>query len=278
MGRPPKRISLGPPVIECRGVTKWYGAFVALDDVSLTIRRGEVVVVVGPSGAGKSTLLRCINGLESHNAGDIRVLGTEVDEDRYRLGHVRRQVGMVFQNFNLFPQMSVLSNVVVAQRLVHRRSPGEATNRALKALDDVGMLRHRDKPPAQLSGGEQQRVAIARALVNDPEIVLLDEPTASIDPELTKGTVSLMNEIARGGVTVVAVTHEMGFARAVADRMIYLEGGRIVEEGHPVDMLFHAHDERTRRFLGAIRRVDLTDTGDDSPWAPPDPAPLADHT
>ncbi len=265
-------------MIECRGVTKWYDAFRALDDITLTVRAGEVVVIIGPSGAGKSTLLRCINGLETHTSGDIRVLETAIDGDRYRLEHVRRNVGMVFQDFNLFPQMSVLSNVVAAQRLVHRRSPGEATSRALMALDDVGMVAHQRKRPYQLSGGEQQRVAIARTLVNDPAIVLLDEPTASVDPELTKGIVELMNGIARRGVTVLAVTHEMGFARAVADRMIYLDGGELVEEGHPDDMLSHARDERTRRFLGAIRRFDPTGAEDESPWAPPEPATLAERT
>jgi len=264
-------------VIECQGVTKWYGAFQAIDDLSLTVRAGEVVVIIGPSGAGKSTLLRCINGLEAHTSGTIRVLGTTVDEDRYRLESIRRRVGMVFQSFNLFPQMTVLNNVVAAQRLVHRRSRGEAANRAFMALEDVGMLRHQHKHPSELSGGEQQRVAIARTLVNDPEIVLLDEPTASVDPELTKGIVDLMNEIARSGTTIVAVTHEMGFAQAVADRMIYLEDGRIVEEGHPNDMLWHAHDERTQRFLSAIRRVDLGVQGDESPWAPPEVAPVAER-
>lgn len=278
MGLPSDRALLGPTVIECRGVTKWYDAFQALDDISLTVRAGEVVVIIGPSGAGKSTLLRCINGLESHTSGDIQVLDTAMDGDRYRLEFVRRRVGMVFQDFNLFPQMTVLSNVVAAQRLVHRRSPGEATSRALMALEDVGMLAHQRKHPRQLSGGEQQRVAIARTLVNDPEIVLLDEPTASIDPELTKGIVELMKGIARRGVTVVAVTHEMGFARAVGDRMIYLEDGKLVEDGHPDDMISHARDERTRRFLAAIRRVDHTLPGDESPWAPPEPAALGERT
>jgi ABC-type polar amino acid transport system ATPase subunit len=278
VGLPSDRASLGPTVIEFRGVTKWFDAFRALDDISLTVRAGEVVVIIGPSGAGKSTLLRCINGLETHSSGDIRVLDTAVDGDRYRLDYVRRNVGMVFQSFNLFPQMTVLSNVVAAQRLVHRRSPGEATSRALMALDDVGMLAHQRKHPNQLSGGEQQRVAIARTLVNDPAIVLLDEPTASVDPELTKGIVELMNGIVRRGVTVVAVTHEMGFARAVADRMIYLEAGELIEEGHPDDLLSHARDERTQRFLRAIRRFDPTPSGEESPWAPPETAALVERT
>jgi len=261
-------------VIDCRKVGKWFGAFEALTEINLQIVRGEVVALIGPSGAGKSTLLRCINGLEPHSAGKLTVLGLELDGKAYTLHTIRTHVGMVFQHFNLFPQMSVLNNVIVAQRLVHRRSPDEARARALDVLDQVDMARHGHKHPGQLSGGEQQRVAIARMLATDPKIVLLDEPTASIDPELTKGIVELMNEIARAGVTVVAVTHEIAFAHEVADRMIYLEGGRIIESGHPDDLIHHAHHERTREFLGAIRRVHLEDDVTESPWAPPVAAKL----
>ncbi len=260
---------LPPPVIECRQVSKWYGAFQALDQIDLTIREGEVLALVGPSGAGKSTLLRCINGIETHTTGDLDVLGVRFGSDRYRLGLVRRRIGMVFQDFNLFPQMSVQNNVIVAQRLVQHRPPADARRRALEALDDVDMAGHARKHPHELSGGEQQRVAIARMLVMDPEIVLLDEPTASIDPELTKGIVELMKNIASRGVTVVAVTHEIGFAREVANRMLYLESGRIVEDAHPEDLLHHPRTNSARRFLNALPRVIKDGAVDVSPWAPP---------
>ena len=259
-----------PVVIDCDGVSKWFGPFRALDDVSLQVRRGEVLVLMGPSGAGKSTLLRCINGLEFPSHGRLTVLGTEVRDDRYVLEALRPRIGMVFQHFNLFPQLSVEKNVVLAQRLVHGRSAQAARDRALQALERVDMLAHLDKPPAQLSGGEQQRVAIARAIAVDPEIVLLDEPTASVDPELTKGIVDLMKEIAGDGVTLVAVTHEIGFAREVADRAVYVDEGRVVEAGHPDDLLWHAKDDRTRRFVDAIRRDWMvSERPGDSPWAPP---------
>ena len=260
-----------PVVVECRDVTKWFGTFCALDQVSLTIRAGEVLALIGPSGAGKSTLLRCINGLEVPTEGQLEVLGHEVVNDRYVLDQLRPRIGMVFQQFNLFPQLTVENNVVLAQRVVHRRSPEEAKARAAEALERVDMLRHLRKHPDQLSGGEQQRVAIARALVVDPELVLFDEPTASVDPELTRGIVDLMTDIARDGVTIVAVTHELGFAREVADRMLYLDEGRIVESGHPDDLLWEARDPRTRQFMQAIRR-DWVRSGraEGSPWAPPD--------
>ena len=260
-----------PVVVECRNVTKWFGTFRALDDVSLKVRAGEVVTLMGPSGAGKSTLLRCINGLETPTAGRLDVLGMEVANDRYVLDQLRPRIGMVFQQFNLFPQLTVQNNVIIAQRVVHRRSPDEARDRAHASLERVDMLGHARKHPNELSGGEQQRVAIARALAVDPELVLFDEPTASVDPELTKGIVDLMNDIARDGVTIVAVTHEIGFAREVADRLLYIDDGRIVEDGHPDDLLWHARDERTKQFVQAIRR-DWVAHGhiDDSPWAPPD--------
>ena len=261
-----------PVVVECRNVTKWFGTFCALDEVSLEVRAGEVLALIGPSGAGKSTLLRCINGLEVPTSGTLRVLDLDVGHDRYVLDQLRPRIGMVFQQFNLFPQLNVENNVIIAQRVVHRRSPEEARIRAHESLDRVDMLRHARKHPNQLSGGEQQRVAIARALAVDPELVLFDEPTASVDPELTKGIVDLMNDIARDGVTILAVTHEIGFAREVADRMLYVDGGHIVEDGHPDDLLWHAKDERTQRFVDAIRR-DWVVHGEDtaSPWAPPQP-------
>lgn len=260
-----------PVVVECRNVTKWFGTYCALDDVSFEIRAGEVVAVMGPSGAGKSTLLRCLNGLEMPTTGRLEVLGSEISTDRYVLERLRPRIGMVFQNFHLFPHRTVEHNVILAQRVVHRRSAEEAKTRAHEVLERVGMLDHARKHPHQLSGGEQQRVGIARALAIDPEMVLLDEPTASVDPELTRGIVDLMNDIARDGVTVVAVTHEMGFAREVAGRMLYLDDGRIVEDGHPDDLLWHATDGRTKEFVQAIRRDWVTFGRDDtSPWAPPE--------
>ena len=258
-------------MIVCRGVSKWYGSFRALDDVSIEVEPGEVVIIIGPSGAGKSTLLRCINGIERHDEGEIEVFGQTLDGNRYVIDGVRRRVGMVFQRFNLFPTMTVESNVVMAQRVVHRRTKEEAIERARARLDEVGMTEHASKYPDALSGGEQQRVAIARMLATDPEVVLLDEPTASVDPELTKGIVELMEDIAATGVTVVAVTHEIGFARAVGDRMIYMEDGRILEHRHPDDMLHHPAHESTRRFLDAVDRTwwDTEPIAGRSPWAPP---------
>lgn len=260
-----------PIVIDCVEVSAYFGSFRALTDVSLRVRRGEVVVIIGPSGAGKSTLLRCINGIEPHAAGTIRVLGIEVGDDRYELDALRRRVGMVFQGFNLFNGMTVETNVVMAQRLVQRRTKDEAIDKARTALAEVGMLGHEHKYPEQLSGGEQQRVAIARMLATDPEIVLLDEPTGSVDPELTKGIVELMNGIARSGVTVVAVTHEMGFAREVADRMVHINDGRVVEESHPLDMLHDPRHPLTQRFVEAadLTMAGRTPEGGRSPWAPP---------
>ncbi|MEO0494048.1 MAG: amino acid ABC transporter ATP-binding protein [Actinomycetota bacterium] len=259
-----------PVVIRCDDVSKWFGTFRALDAVSLEVRSGEVLALMGPSGAGKSTLLRCINGLELPTTGSIEVLGLPLIDDKLILEQIRRRTGMVFQHFNLFPQYTVLHNVTLAQRIVQRRGPGEASERARVALERVGMAGHADKHPNELSGGEQQRVAIARTLAVEPEIVLLDEPTASIDPELTKGVVELMNDIARSGVTVLAVTHEIGFARAVADRVLYIDDGEIVEQGHPDDLLWEARDERTRRFVTAIRRDwAVAESGQTSPWAPP---------
>ena len=273
MGDPLGFEPLPPPVIECRGVSKYFGEFCALADVDLTVLPGEVLAIMGPSGAGKSTLLRCINGLEHHSSGSITVLGVELNGDRRVLEIVRQHVGMVFQHFNLFPTMTVRSNVAIPQRLVLKRGDEEAETRAHRALDAVGMLGHAHKHPNQLSGGEQQRVAIARTLALDPQIVLLDEPTASVDPELTKGIVDLMNEVAATGVTVLAVTHEIGFARHTADRLLYVDEGRIIEEGHPDDLLWDAHDPRTQRFVEAIRK-DWVPADDDVPtsgsvWAPP---------
>lgn len=239
--------------IECVDVTKWYGSFRALDGVSLTIRCGEVVVMIGPSGAGKSTLIRCINGLEQHASGQISVLGMDVSSrDRYQLRAIRARVGMIFQDFNLFPHMTVEDNVAVALRRVRGHTRDEAMQRAIEMLESVAMIGHVGKFPAQLSGGEQQRVAIARTLAMKPEIVLMDEPTASIDVELTRGVVELMKEVARSGVTVVAVTHEMGFAREAADRVMYFDQGQLLEEGPPNMLLDRPQHPSTKRYMAHV--------------------------
>ncbi len=242
-----------PSAIDCSHVSKYFGQFCALDDVSFRIEQGEVVSIIGRSGSGKSTMLRCINGLEQVSAGDICVDGLAVTTDSFTLRQLRERVGMVFQNFNLFPQYSVVANVVLAQRVVLGRSSDEAEATAVDALDRVEMRRHSDKYPAQLSGGEQQRVAIARALAMNPRVMLLDEPTASIDPELTKGIMSLVREIAEGEMTVVVVTHEMGFMKAAADRVFFFEDGRLLEHG-PVERIVNEPDHpSTRRFLADAR-------------------------
>lgn len=245
-----------PPAIECDHVSKWFGEFRALDDVSFRIEHGEVVSIIGRSGSGKSTMLRCINGLETASSGLIRVDGLAVSRDQYVLRQLRERVGMVFQSFNLFPQYSVVANVALAQRVVLGRSAEEATEVALAALDRVDMTRHRDKYPAALSGGEQQRVAIARALAMNPQMILLDEPTASVDPELTKGIMELVREIAQSEITVVAVTHEMGFMRAAADRVFFFEDGRLLERGPVERVVTNPDHPSTRRFLADARLLE----------------------
>ena len=242
-----------PPAIELHHVSTFYGQFCALDDVTMVVEPGQVVGVIGPSGSGKSTLIRTINQLHPQSLGQVKVFGVEASDNQYDLRQLRQTVGMVFQNFNLFPQFSVLTNVTVALRLVRNLNAGEAEELAMAALQRVSMARHAAKRPDQLSGGEQQRVAIARAIAAEPSILLLDEPTASIDPELTKGVMRIVTEIAATDVTVVTVTHEMGFVAAVADHVIVLNGGKIVEEGPPAAVLHSPHHERTQRFLADLR-------------------------
>jgi len=260
------------PIIECRHVTKWHGSFLALDDVSLTVERGDVAAVIGPSGAGKSTLLRCFNGLDFASSGDVLIDGKRLEDDPVRLARVRRRVGMVFQDFNLFPHLTVEMNVVIAQRLVLNRTRSEAIERAHLQLESVGMKGFAERFPGGLSGGEQQRVAIARALALDPDIVLMDEPTSSVDPEATQGIVQLMNSVARSGVTVVAVTHELGFVREVADVVFFFDGGRLLETGSASEVLGRPRNERTRRFLSDLEILwpDQQLGVERSPWAPPD--------
>lgn len=244
-----------PPAIELRHVSTFFGQFCALDDVSLVVEPGQVVGIIGPSGSGKSTLVRTINQLCPQSLGEVKVFGLEATDNRYDLRMLRQTVGMVFQDFNLFPQFSVLNNVTVALRLVRSLNASEAEDLAMNALRRVSMAGHAEKRPDQLSGGEQQRVAIARAIAAEPSILLLDEPTASIDPELTKGLMQTVTEIAATDVTVVIVTHELGFVRSVADGLVVLDAGSIVEEGPPSEVLGCPQHERTRRFLADVRHA-----------------------
>ncbi|CTQ43743.1 MULTISPECIES: amino acid ABC transporter ATP-binding protein [Stappiaceae] len=239
-------------IIEIENVTKHYGAFAALSDIDLAIGEGEVVCVIGPSGSGKSTLIRCINLLESYSdKGSIRVDGIPVQPGP-TLGQVRAEVGMVFQSFNLFPHMSVLKNVMLAPMRVRRTPAAEAATKARELLARVGIAEQADKFPGQLSGGQQQRVAIARALAMEPKVLLFDEPTSALDPEMVGEVLDVMRQLAGTGVTMVVVTHEMGFARQVADRVIFMDGGRIVETGTPAQIFDTPKEQRTRNFLSAV--------------------------
>ena len=242
-------------IIQIQGVHKRYhtlrGTVHALQGVSLNIKQGEVVVIVGPSGSGKSTLLRCINRLEAIDGGSISVDGIPLKGAR-NINKVRTEVGMVFQGFNLFPDRSALGNIVLAQRVVRRRRKGEATEKAKMLLDKVGIPEKADAYPGQLSGGQQQRVAIARALAMDPKIMLFDEPTSALDPEMIKEVLDVMLELAREGMTMVVVSHEMGFARAAADRAVFMDGGQIIEEDTPDVLFTNPSHERTKLFLSKI--------------------------
>lgn len=242
----------GEPILELDNVSVRYGDFSALDRVSLTVRRGDRVVLIGPSGSGKSTLVRCLNGLEVPDTGAIRVFGRDVTGDRHALIDARRRMGMIFQQFNLYSGRTVIGNVALAPRKLGKLSRREAADRARAALDRVGMADFVDRYPFQLSGGQQQRVAIARALAMDPEVLLLDEPTSALDPELVRGVLDLIIEIAGQGMAIVCATHEMGFAREVGDRVLFLCDGRIVEEGSPVDLFARPSSERLSDFLADI--------------------------
>lgn len=239
-------------IIECIDVNKWYGEFHVLKDIDLTVKEREVVVVIGPSGSGKSTLIRCMNRLEEHQEGQIIIDGIELSNDVSNISAIRREIGMVFQQFNLFPHLTVLQNVTLAQRYVRRRGRNEAEKIALDLLTRVGIEEQANKYPGQLSGGQQQRVAIARALAMDPKIMLFDEPTSALDPEMIKEVLDVMKELARSGMTMVVVTHEMGFAREVADRVIFMDGGRVVEIGTPEHFFEAPSHDRTKLFLSQI--------------------------
>jgi putative glutamine transport system ATP-binding protein len=239
-------------MIEVREVSKSFGALQVLRDVSLRIDPAEVVVVIGPSGSGKSTLLRCINGLEKIDAGEITVDGRSLQDPALDLNDLRRNIGVVFQSFNLFPHLRVLDNLTLAPRWVLKLPKAEAADRARRLLEKVGIPEKADARPSQLSGGQQQRVAIARALCMEPRIMLFDEPTSALDPEMIKEVLDVMRDLAREGMTMVVVSHEMGFAREVADRVIFMDHGEIVEAATPEQFFGAPEQERTRRFLGTI--------------------------
>jgi general L-amino acid transport system ATP-binding protein len=234
------------------GVDKWYGDFQALKGVSATIKEREVVVVLGPSGSGKSTWIRCINRLEVHQGGRIVVDGVELTNDTRNIEKIRSEVGMVFQQFNLFPHLTVRDNITLAPIWVRKKPRGEAEQLAADLLERVGIPEQADKYPGQLSGGQQQRVAIARALAMEPRIMLFDEPTSALDPEMIKEVLDVMKELANSGMTMMVVTHEMGFAREVADRIIFMESGEIVEVGTPEHFFTNPTEDRTKLFLSQI--------------------------
>ncbi len=242
----------GDAVIELRGVDKFFGDFQALYDINMNVGRTEVIVVIGPSGSGKSTLIRCINRLEKHDNGAIRVDGIELTEDIRNIQEIRRETGMVFQSFNLFPHLTVIDNISLAPRQVRHEPKDQAESEAMKLLERVGIPEQARKYPGQLSGGQQQRVAIARSLAMKPKVMLFDEPTSALDPEMIKEVLDVMVELAKGGMTMIVVTHEMGFARAVADRVVFMSDGRIVEVGTPEHFFTNPQEDRTKLFLSQI--------------------------
>lgn len=242
------------PIIVCTNVNKWYGDFHALRDVSMEVMPSEVLVIIGPSGSGKSTFIRCINQLEQHQEGKIIVDGIAVSHNSANIAAIRREVGMVFQQFNLFPHLTVMENITLGPREVRHAARAHAEKKALELLERVGIPEQAKKYPGQLSGGQQQRVAIARALAMEPKIMLFDEPTSALDPEMIKEVLDVMRELAESGMTMLIVTHEMGFAREVADRIVFFDQGRIVEEGQPEHFFAKdvQHHPRTDLFLSQI--------------------------
>jgi glutamate/aspartate transport system ATP-binding protein len=240
------------PMIEIRDVSKWYGSFQVLKDCTTGVEKGEVIVVCGPSGSGKSTLIKAVNALEPIQKGEITVDGIRVNDPKTDLPKLRARVGMVFQHFELFPHLTVTENLTLAQVKVLKRTPDEATVRGLKYLDRVGLIAHKDKFPGQLSGGQQQRVAIARALSMDPICMLFDEPTSALDPEMINEVLDVMVLLAKEGMTMMVVTHEMGFARKVANRVIFMDNGEIVEDATTEDFFGKPRSERAQQFLAKI--------------------------
>lgn len=239
-------------IVVCRNVHKWYGEFEALKGVDLDVKTGEVIVILGPSGSGKSTFIRCLNRLEEHQEGRIIIDGIELTHDLRNINEIRREVGMVFQQFNLFPHLTVMENITLAPIHVRKWSRERAEELAMQWLTRVGIPEQAEKYPGQLSGGQQQRVAIARTLTMQPRILLFDEPTSALDPEMIKEVLDVMRDLARGGYTILAVTHEMGFAREVADRVIFFDAGQIVETNHPSEFFTNPKEERTKLFLNQI--------------------------
>ena len=247
-----EQIPSGQPMIELRDVSKWFGDFQALKDVNLDVTSGERVVVCGPSGSGKSTMIRCINRLERHDSGRVVVDGIELTDDMKNITAVRREVGMVFQQFNLFPHLTVLDNLMLAPMKARKMSKAEARELAMHYLERVHIPEQAEKYPSQLSGGQQQRVAIARSLCMRPRIMLFDEPTSALDPEMIKEVLDTMVELAGDGMTMIVVTHEMGFARTVANNMVFMDGGEIVETAPPDKFFASPESERTKTFLSQI--------------------------
>ena len=239
-------------MIVAEGVKKWFGRFQALNGISTTVRKGEVLVIVGPSGSGKSTFIRTINRLERHDEGRIVVDGIELTDDLRNIAQIRSEVGMVFQSFNLFPHLTVLQNVTLGPRNVRRWNRTKAEKVARELLERVGIPEQADKYPAQLSGGQQQRVAIARALAMQPKIMLFDEPTSALDPEMIKEVLDAMKELARSGMTMIVITHEIGFAKEVADRVLFFDAGELIEEASPEKFFSNPQHDRTKLFLSQI--------------------------
>jgi len=239
-------------IIEMRGVDKWYGQFHVLKNINLDVKSKEKIVICGPSGSGKSTLIRCINRLEEHQKGQIVVDGVELTNDLKHIEQIRREVGMVFQHFNLFPHMTVLENLSLAPIWVRKMPKAEAEERAMQMLNRVQIAEQAKKYPGQLSGGQQQRVAIARSLCMNPKIMLFDEPTSALDPEMIKEVLDVMIELAREGMTMLCVTHEMGFAKMVADRVIFMDKGEIIEQNDPHNFFDNPQSDRTKLFLSQI--------------------------
>ena len=244
--------TLGGPMIVSEDVKKWFGDFQALKGVTATVREREVVVVIGPSGSGKSTWIRCINRLEAHQEGTIIVDGLELTNDIKHIEKIRSEVGMVFQQFNLFPHLTVLDNITLAPQWVRKLPKAEAVDLGMELLERVGIPEQASKYPGQLSGGQQQRVAIARSLAMEPKIMLFDEPTSALDPEMIKEVLDVMKELALSGMTMVVVTHEMGFAKEVADRVLFFDYGTIVEDGTPEHFFTNPQHDRTKLFLSQI--------------------------
>ena len=250
---PTKEMTVSEEVmIHMNGVHKWFGAFHVLKDINLTVKKGERIVVCGPSGSGKSTMIRCINRLEEHQQGQIIVEGIELTSDLKQVEQIRREVGMVFQHFNLFPHLSAINNLMLAPIWVRNQPRAEAEELAMKYLERVKIPEQAYKFPGQLSGGQQQRVAIARSLCMNPKIMLFDEPTSALDPEMIKEVLDVMVELAEDGMTMIVVTHEMGFAKTVANRVIFMDEGQIIEENEPEEFFNNPQSDRTKLFLSQI--------------------------